>query len=89
MNSMTTEQLLMCEKADLVKYIEELHNDINAISYEFMSGDDTLEDIHGYIEQKTDEIEELHEQVEELQKDVKKYIKYHNDKSNEFSFQTF
>lgn len=66
MNSMTTEQLLMCEKADLVKYIEELHNDINAISHEFMSGDDTLEDIHGYIEQKTDEIVELHEQVEEL-----------------------
>jgi len=63
---MTTEQLLMCEKADLVKYIEELHNDINAISHEFMSGDDTLEDIHGYIEQKTDEIVELHEQVEEL-----------------------
>ena len=95
MNSMTTEQLLMCEKADLVKYIEELkgevegwkasrdddireaqgsmrdeleelHKDINAISYEFMSGDDTLEDIHGFIEQKTDEIVELREELEEL-----------------------
>lgn len=49
------------------KELEELQNSIESISNEYMSGEETIDDIRDYIEQKTDEIVELKEENENLE----------------------
>lgn len=73
--SITEKLQLYSENKKLKEVISDMEDSIAHISNEFMSGDDTLEDIHGYIEQKTDDIVELHEQVEELQKELEEQKK--------------
>ncbi len=60
MNSYTTEQLLMCEKADLVKYIEELRE---AKEIAFTKGYEEAEESlcvdKEYLDEKEDEIKKV------------------------------
>lgn len=79
MNTHTTEQLLMCEKTDLVKYIEELRGDVEGWK---ASRDDDIREAEGSMR---DELEELKqwslskdmiettsaETIEEFERDVR------------------
>ena len=64
MNSYTTEQLLMCEKGDLVKYIEELKGEVKKAEDSW--GQETthaLKHIRGMCEHLKEENEKLKEQI--------------------------
>ena len=64
MNTHTTEQLLMCEKTDLVKYIEELRGDVEGWK---ASRDDDIREAEGSMR---DELEELKEHNEMFDEDI-------------------
>jgi len=62
MNTHTTEQLLMCEKGDLVKYIEELREQKEgAFTEGYEEAEESLCVDKEYLDEKEDEIKKLKE----------------------------
>jgi chromosome segregation ATPase len=68
MNSFTTDQLLMCEKEDLVKYIEELKDEYHYMEDKCVHQDDVYDYVEsdGKVILDTDEYEEMEKEIKKL-----------------------